>query len=118
MCRESPCQLGEWALSFVMRRGGPSGAPLAATGQTASTPSKIAAIFVPSGDQAGPQPPLESIDFIGSGAYHLSVLAAPAVAIVNTWLVPSRNRRVSGATSASATTLPSGDHVGAPGCAS
>jgi hypothetical protein len=54
MCRESPCQLGACALSVVTRRGGPCGSPLDATGHTDSTPSKIAAILVPSGDHTGP----------------------------------------------------------------
>ena len=43
MWRESPCQLGACALSDVTRRGGPCGSPLAATGHTDNTPSKIAA---------------------------------------------------------------------------
>src|SRR5262245_53907263 len=119
MCRESPCQLGECALSLVLRRGGPSGSPVAATGKTASTTSAVAAIFVPSGDHAGPQPPRESIDSIGSGAYQTSPLSSFRVrvvrlkpdptaeeertGIVSTWFVPSRNRRVIGAMFASAT---------------
>src|SRR5207249_4150695 len=44
--------------------------------------------------------------------------ATSGTAIVRIWFVPSRNRFVNGATSASATCLPSGDHVGAPGCGS
>src|SRR4029079_18202632 len=113
MCRESPCQLGECALSDVTRRGGPSGSPVRATGHTERTPSKIAAIFVPSGDQTGPAPPRVSIERSGTGAYHWSPLL-PSAAIVITWFVPSRKRVESGATPASATRAPSGDQVGVP----
>ena len=35
----SPAQEGEWAISEVRLRGGPSGAPSAETGQTRSAPS-------------------------------------------------------------------------------
>src|SRR5215203_2727869 len=114
MWRESPCQLGACALSEVTRRGGPCGSPLDATGHTDRTPSKIAAILVPSGDHTGPPPPRESIDNIGTGAYHFT--SPPVAAIVWTWFVPSRKRTVIGAIPASAIRLPSGDHVGVPGC--
>ncbi len=76
----------------------------------------MAAIFVPSGDHAGPAPPRESIESIGIGAYHFT--SPPAAEIVWTWFVPSRNLTVMGAMPASAMRLPSGDHVGAPGCGS
>src|SRR5262245_27802760 len=117
MWRESPCQLGECALSVVIRRGGPSGSPAGDTGHTDSTPSWIAAILVPSGDHTGPPPPRESIDRSGTGANHLSP-PLPSAANVSTWLVPSRNLVDIGATLASAMRLPSGDHVGVPGCGS
>jgi hypothetical protein len=75
--------------------------------------------LVPSGDHAGPPPPRESMPIVGVGAYHLSRFGAPAsAAMVRIWFVPSRKRLVNGATSASATCLPSGDQVGAPGCGS
>src|SRR5437667_11953958 len=81
----------------------------------------MAAIFVPSGDHTGPQPPRESIESIGTGAYHRSPPPesfAGSAEIVSTWFVPSRNRFVRGATSANAIRLPSGDQVGGPGCGS
>src|SRR3954471_11523326 len=77
----------------------------------------IAAIFVPSGDHAGPQLPRESIDSIGTGANHLSSSSA-VDDIVKIWLVPSRKRFVIGAMPAIARRVPSGDHAGAPGCGS
>src|SRR5881409_15015 len=63
---------------------------------------------------------------VGSGANHLSGFGGfegfagfeGAAVMVRIWFVPSRKRRVYGATSASATRLPSGDQVGVPGCAS
>src|SRR5262249_61719950 len=77
----------------------------------------MAAIFVPSGDHAGPQPPRESMDSIGTGANHLSSFAV-VDDIVRIWFVPSRKRLVIGAMPAIASRFPSGDHVGAPGCGS
>ena len=71
---------------------------------------------MPSGDHAGPAPPRVSIPIIGVGMCHAS--APPVVEIVRIWLVPSRKRVLSGATPASATRVPSGDQVGAPGCGS
>ena len=71
---------------------------------------------MPSGDHTGPPPPRESIDSSGTGAYHFT--SPPAAEIVCTWLVPSRKRTVIGAMPASAMRLPSGDHVGVPGCGS
>ena len=73
----------------------------------------MAAILVPSGDHAGPPPPRVSIPIIGVGMCHAS--APPVVEIVRIWLVPSRKRTLSGATPASATRVPSGDHVGRAG---
>src|SRR5262245_32401032 len=77
----------------------------------------MAAILVPSGDHAGPQPPRESIDSIGTGANHLSSLSDDED-IVRIWFVPSRKRLVIGAMPAIARRLPSGDQAGAPGCGS
>src|SRR3954465_15594365 len=105
------------ALSLVMRRGGPCGPPLAGTGHTGRTPSWIAAILVPSGDQAGPPPPRESIDISGSGANHLSSFSF-VDDIVRIWFVPTRKRFVISARPATASRWPSGDHTGAPGCGS
>ena len=73
----------------------------------------MAAILVPSGDQTGPPPPRESIDLLGSGTNHLS--SPPVAAMVSTWLVPSRYFALYDDTMASATRVPSGDHVGVPG---
>src|SRR5206468_4257525 len=70
---------------------------------------------VPSGDHTGPQPPRESIESVGTGAYHFSSPLATAE-IVNTWFVPSRNRLEYGATLANASRFPSGDQDGVPGC--
>src|SRR5712671_3079438 len=94
----------------------------------------MAAIFVPSGDQTGPQPPRESIDRVGTGAIHRSVgaigkageaglvglvgLVTSVAGNVNIWFVPSRKRLDIGATSARARRWPSGDQVGIPGWAS
>src|SRR6185436_8850559 len=69
---------------------------------------------MPSGDHTGPLPPRESIESSGIGAYHFT--SPPAAEIVWIWLVPSRKRTVIGAMPASAMRLPSGDHVGVPGC--
>src|SRR3954454_12537864 len=77
----------------------------------------MAAIFVPSGDQAGPQLPRESMESSGTGANHLSSFTA-VDDIVRIWFVPSRNRLVIGAMPAIASPLPSGDQTGAPGCGS
>ena len=71
---------------------------------------------MPSGDHTGPQPPRESIDSSGTGAYHFS--SPPVAENVSTWLVPSRKRLVNGAIDASAIRFPSADHVGVPGCGS
>jgi hypothetical protein len=48
----------------------------------------------------------------------VGVSGSSRTGIVKIWFVPSRNRLVIGAMPASATTFPSGDHVGAPGCGS
>ena len=114
MCFESPVQLGENAISFVRRRGGPTGAPVADTGTTSSTPSVISAMCVPSGDQTGPSPTRESIVRFGTGRYHRSP-PVPSASMLRIWFVPSRKRVENGLSAATATRLPSGDHVGIPG---
>ena len=117
MCRESPAQLGECALSVVTRRGGPSGSPAARhrpdrrARLRRSRPSWCRPATTPGRSRRASRSR-------ASAPARTTCRRALAVrpAIVSTWLVPSRNRARERRDPASAMRLPSGDQVGVPGC--